>query len=164
MANSNIILKAQRLFPVLEISLLIVFLLAFVACPGLQKNDSSPVGDESNSEWTKNPLLPDSEAKACQRDSDCVLMNIRCCDCNAGGFLVAIHKSMQEEYQEKRTRYCAAQKTEFQICPQVLCEKREARCYDSRCWTKKDFYDANGNKQVILFMYDSEGRRKEIRL
>lgn len=77
--------------------------------------------------------LIDTELKnlpSCNRDSDCVLVSKDCCGCNSGGESIAIHKSLERDYNDQLRKTCSAGQACFQW---YRCDDFEASCHSQKC-------------------------------
>ena len=72
-----------------------------------------------------------AELYSCTQDKDCVLVSKDCCPCSHGGEYIAINKTKEKSYENKRKAQCPAL-----ACPAWFrCGEWEdkARCINSQC-------------------------------
>jgi hypothetical protein len=70
--------------------------------------------------------------KSCNRDDDCMLVDINCCGCAAGGSKTCINKSFQQEWYQKLS--CSSD-TNMHCPEEYNCDFifTECRCIDNNC-------------------------------
>ena len=67
--------------------------------------------------------------KECEKDSDCVITETRCCPCNSGGEDMCVSKSERESYIEE-LKDCS----ENLLCAQVFsCSVESCGCINGEC-------------------------------
>ncbi len=71
---------------------------------------------------------------SCSQDSDCVLVQAGCCNCNHGGQNTAINKNHEESYINNVSSECAAVSCIAVISDHPSCsDQAEAKCIENRC-------------------------------
>ena len=75
-----------------------------------------------------------SSVYACQRDSDCVLLQRNCCSCNASGTRQALNKQAAQARLEKLATECQDTMCAQMISTDPSCEATaKAICLDGKC-------------------------------
>ena len=69
---------------------------------------------------------------SCRSDRDCVLVDVNCCGCKAGGKSTAIHKSLRKSYKKNLQARCSHPQ---RCLAWYRCDEVKAKCQDSQCVT-----------------------------
>lgn len=116
--------------------LAIISLLVFAGCLG-EKGDTSTTQETTTSTTVK-------DKKSCEKNSDCVLLEFRCCpkpDPCENKPVEALNKESKEKIVEKKKQNCSKPCPEYAppACSHCLnLENYSAVCLDNKCKIKKE--------------------------
>jgi hypothetical protein len=80
-----------------------------------------------------NPPHPGAgfdERQECTTDSDCVAVEIECCDHCNGGTVVGVHRDSADEV---KAQYAPPSKCQTTACTEMACAQAVPFCRDQRC-------------------------------